>query len=98
MPNYMFVHPLLGITTVGLILAAFAMKTGERKYWTLHYATGLLAAAAGTWAFSAAILAVARRWLDSGGHPNLPFIASVHLGLATLGLLALTIQGIYSRG
>jgi len=92
MPNYMFVHPVLGLAAVCLILAAFAMKAGEHKFWTLHYITGLLAGVTGITAFSVAILVVARRFVDTGGHPNLPLVANVHLVLACLGLLALTAQ------
>jgi hypothetical protein len=44
-----------------LIITLFATKAGELKYWTLPNVAGLLAGAAGTWAFSAAILAAARR-------------------------------------
>ena len=92
MPNYMFVHPVLGLAAVGLILAAFAMKAGEHRFWTLHYITGLLAGAAGITAFSAAIVVVARRYAETGGHPNLPLVTNVHLVLACLGLLALSAQ------
>ena len=88
----MFAHPVLGLAAVTLILAAFAMKAGQHKFWTLHYATGLLAGAVGVTAFSAAIMVVARRYAETGGHPNLPLVASAHLVLATLGLLALTVQ------
>ena len=92
MPNYMFVHPVLGLTAVGLILTAFTMKAGQHRFWTLHYITGLLAGGVGMAAFSAAIVAVVRRWLETGGHPNLPLVANVLLVLATLGLLALAAQ------
>jgi len=92
MPNYMFAHPLLGLAAVGLILAAFSMKAGQHRYWTLHYVTGLLAGGAGITAFSAAILVVLRRIADTGGHPNLPLVANAHLVLAVLGLVALTVQ------
>jgi len=92
MPNYMFVHPVLGVTAVGLMLAAFAMKAGEHRYWTLHYITGIAAGVAGITAFSAAIVTVVMRWMQTGGHPNLPLVANVHLVLAILGLIALTAQ------
>jgi hypothetical protein len=92
MPNYMFAHPVLGLATVTLILAAFTMKAGQHKFWTLHYLTGLLAGGVGITAFSAALLIVARRYAETGGHPNLPLAANVHLVFATLGLLALTVQ------
>lgn len=92
MPNYMFAHPVLGITAVSLILAAFAMKAGRHKFWTLHYATGLLAGAAGIVAFSVAIWAVLRRWVESGGQTRLPYSAGLHLTAASLGLLALIAQ------
>ena len=92
MPNYMFVHPVLGLTAVGLILTAFAMKAGEHKFWTLHYLTGLSAGAAGLTAFSVAIVVVLRRTVETGGHASLPLVANVHLVLACLGLLALTVQ------
>jgi hypothetical protein len=92
MPGYMFAHPVLGLAAVTLILAAFAMKAGQTKYWTLHYATGLAAGATGITAFSVAILAVARRYVDTGGHPNLAPVASAHLVLASLGLIVLTVQ------
>ena len=88
----MFVHPALGLTAIGLILGAFAMKAGQRKFWRLHYVTGLTAGAAGIAAFSVAIWAVLRRWFESGGQTRLPFIASVHLAAASLGLLALITQ------
>ena len=88
----MFAHPVLGLAAVTLILAAFTMKASQHRFWTLHYLTGLLAGAAGITAFSAAILAVARRFADTGGHPNLPLVASAHLVLATLGLLSLVVQ------
>jgi hypothetical protein len=80
------------MAAVGLILTAFSMKAGEHKFWRLHYITGLLAGGVGIAAFSAAIAAVVRRWFDSAGHPNLPLVANVHLVLATLGLLALSVQ------
>ena len=92
MPNFMFVHPLLGMAAVGLILTAFSLKAGEHKFWTLHYATGLLAGAAGITAFSVAIIMVARLQIDTGGHANLPWVANVHLALASLGLIALVLQ------
>ena len=92
MPGYMFVHPLLGMAAVGLILTAFSLKAGEHKFWTLHYATGLLAGAAGVTAFSVAIIMVLRLSADTGGHPGLPFVANVHLVLAALGLAALLLQ------
>ena len=92
MPNYMFAHPVLGLAAVGLILAAFAMKAGQHKFWTLHYVTGLLAGGVGISAFSVALVVVARRYAETGGHPNLPLVTNVHLVLASLGLLALTAQ------
>jgi hypothetical protein len=88
----MFAHPLLGMAAVGLILAAFTLKAGEHKFWTLHYITGLLAGGVAIAAFSVAIAAVVRRRFDSRGHLNLPLVANVHLVLATLGLLALNVQ------
>src|SRR5437763_4856973 len=88
----MFAHPVLGLATVTLILAAFTMNAGQHRFWTLHYLTGLLAGGVGLTAFSVAILAVARRYADTGGHPNLPLVANIHLVLASLGLLALTVQ------
>jgi hypothetical protein len=39
MPSDMLAHPLLGMATVSLILGAFSMKAGERKFWSLHHAT-----------------------------------------------------------
>ena len=92
MPSYMFAHPVLGLAAVALILAAFAMKTGQRRFWTVHYLTGLLAGVVGLTAFSVAILVVARRYADTGGHPHLPLVANVHLVLAVLGLLVLVVQ------
>jgi hypothetical protein len=92
MPNYMFVHPVLGLAAVGLILAAFAMKAGQHRFWTLHYITGGLAGVVGVSAFSVAILAVIRRYMETGGHPNLPLVASAHLALASVGLVALSTQ------
>jgi hypothetical protein len=92
MPNYMFVHPVLGLAAVCLILTAFALKAGANKFWSLHYLTGLLAGGVGVSAFSVAIVVVARRYIETGGHPNLPLVANVHLALASLGLLALTAQ------
>ena len=88
----MFAHPLLGLAAVGLILTAFSLKAGQRKFWTLHYLTGLLAGAAGITAFSVAIAAVMQRMADNGGHAKLPPVAGLHLVLATLGLLALIVQ------
>ena len=88
----MFAHPLLGLAAVGLILAAFSMKAGQHKYWTLHYLTGLLAGGVGVIAFSAAIAVILRRYADTGGHPSLPLVANAHLVLATLGLTALVLQ------
>jgi hypothetical protein len=88
----MFVHPVLGLSAVALILAAFSMKTGQHKFWALHYLTGSLAGAVGVTAFSVAILVVVRRYADTSGHPNLPVVANVHLVLALLGLLALLTQ------
>ncbi|MEP7357736.1 MAG: hypothetical protein ABI847_10885 [Anaerolineales bacterium] len=92
MPSYMLLHPALGLTTVSLIFAAFAMKAGRHKFWTLHYATGLLAGGAGLAAFSAAVWAVMRRWSENGGQSALPLIAGVHLTAASLVLLALVVQ------
>jgi hypothetical protein len=88
----MFAHPALGLAAVTLILAAFAMKAGQHRFWTLHYVTGLLAGVVGVTAFSAAILVVARRYAETGGHPNLPPVATAHLVLASLGLLVLVVQ------
>src|SRR5258708_31209074 len=93
MPNYMFAHPVLGLATVTLILAAFTMKAGQHKFWTLHYLTGLLAGGVGITAFSAALLIVARRYAETGGHPNLPPAAHVPPGVAALGFLAPAVQG-----
>jgi len=88
----MFAHPALGLAAVTLILAAFAMKAGQHRFWTLHYLTGLLAGGVGVTAFSAAIWVVARRYAETGGHPNLPLVANAHLVLATLGLVTLIVQ------
>jgi len=88
----MFAHPALGLAAVTLILAAFAMKAGQHRFWTLHYFTGLLAGGVGITAFSAAIWVVARRYAETGGHPNLPLMANAHLVLATLGLVTLIVQ------
>jgi len=88
----MFAHPALGLAAVTLILAAFAMKAGQHRFWTLHYLTGLLAGGVGVTPFSAAILVVARRYAETGGHPNLPLVANAHLVLATLGLVTLIVQ------
>jgi hypothetical protein len=88
----MFAHPVLGLAAVTLILAAFTMKAGQHKFWTLHYLTGLSAGAVGITAFSAAILVVARRYAETNGHPNLPLVANAHLVLASLGLLTLIVQ------
>src|SRR5258708_20414285 len=88
MPNYMFAHPVLGLATVTLILAAFTMKAGQHKFWTLHYLTGLLAGGVGITAFSAALLIVARRYAETGGHPHLPPVANLPPGFASLRFLA----------
>ena len=88
----LFVHPALGLAAVALILAAFAMKAGEHKFWTLHYFTGLLAGVVGVTAFSAAIVLLARSYAATGGHPNQPLVTNAHLVLASLGLVVLIVQ------
>jgi hypothetical protein len=91
MPNYMFLHPLLGMLAVGLILGAYRLKAGRPRGWRLHYATGLLAAVTALAAFGVALWAVARRAAETGAM-NLPPAAGLHLVLASLVVLALAAQ------
>jgi len=91
MPNYMFLHPVLGVLAVGLILGAYGLKAGRPRGWRLHYAMGLLAAAAALTAFGVAVWALARRVAETGAL-DLPPTVGAHLVLATLVVLALAAQ------
>ena len=55
MPAYMYIHPFFGALVVALILGAFAMKVGRRKFRKLHYVTGLAAFAAALTAIGIAV-------------------------------------------
>ncbi len=92
MPSYMYVHPVLGLLAVTLILTAFALKAGRRKAWTLHYATGLSAGAAGLAALGVALWAVGARMAQTGGNPGLPRITTLHFMVAGVGVLVLMAQ------
>src|SRR4030065_2989435 len=41
MPAYLFIHPFFGLAAVALILTAFALKIGKRKFQRPHYITAL---------------------------------------------------------
>jgi hypothetical protein len=88
----MFLHPSLGLAALALILAAFALKAGRRKFWTLHYGTGLAAGVAALGALGVALWAAGRRILETGGNPGLPRITTLHLTVATLGVAILLVQ------
>jgi hypothetical protein len=92
MPRYMFIHPILGLLAVTLILSAFALKAGRRKFRTVHYAAGLAAALAAGAALVVALWAVGRLALEAGGLPVLPRLTTLHLSVALLGVALLVVQ------
>jgi len=92
MPSYMMIHPFVGLMAVGLIVAAFIMKVGRRKFWGLHYWTGGAAFLVAGTALTIAILAIMRRTVETDGHMGLPPVVLVHLLLAIFGLLSLLMQ------
>jgi hypothetical protein len=88
----MVIHPVFGLLAVTLILSAFVMKVGPRKFWDLHYWTGTAAFVAGWVALGIAILAIMRRMDETQGDMGLPLVLLFHLFVAILGLLVLLIQ------
>lgn len=94
MPAYMYIHPFFGALVVALILGAFAMKVGRRKFRKLHYATGLAAFAAALTAIGIAVGALTRFSTEIGDPLDvLPLVTfGPHAILAAIALLALLAQ------
>ena len=94
MPAYMYIDPFFGALAAALILGAFAMKVGRRKFRKLHYTTGLAAFAAALTAIGIALRAPTRFSTEIGD----PFDALTlitfgpHAVLVAIALLALLAQ------
>ena len=98
MPAYMYIHPFFGALVVALILGAFAMKIGRRKFRKLHYVTGLAAFAAALTAAGIAAWATWYKFYDEIGDPLEELSPTIwttllpHTILAILVLLTLLAQ------
>lgn len=94
MPVYMYIHPFFGALVVTLILGAFAMKVRARKFYKLHYATGLGAVVAAVVAVGLAVFAAVRYANEVGSLSEVLAVGTFvpHTLLAALALLALLLQ------
>ncbi|MBI3158368.1 MAG: adenylate/guanylate cyclase domain-containing protein [Chloroflexi bacterium] len=91
-PTYLFIHPLLGAVTVGLILYTYSLKASSRKRQAPHYWAGLSALGMMLVAVGFAAYALGRRQEELGDFPELLFTFTPHYTIAILLLVALTTQ------
>ena len=92
MESYQWIHPIVALTTLGLLAATALTKMRARRYFRLHYALALSTVAAAVVAFGLGIYTVARVFDECDCTDALPSIVLGHLGINSLLLLLLLAQ------
>ena len=82
----------MGVLAIALILTAFALKAGRRKFGRPHYAAGLAAFATALTAVAVAFWAVGRLLSERGTTSQLPPTVVLHFAVVSLALLVLVAQ------